>query len=331
MENAGNTMEKLNGLKTIGCPAPGVEAFLRQWNDDCDSIEAHTSGSTGEPKRILLRKSDMVVSAKNTIEFFGLGPDSVLALPLSTDYIAGKMMVVRAVLAGAFLYSEPPSNQLFRNFPGTGHTIDLAAIVPSQIDGLLACGIPTRRLIVGGAPLSEEQEHKLIDSGVEAYATYGMTETCSHVALRRLGEQNYKALPGIQFDVDVRGCLVIDAPDYSFGRIKTNDEVRLLDSTTFQWLGRTDNVINSGGIKIHPEELEQELSPLLRGMNFYITSCRSDRWGETVALVLETDVIPADIDTRFVLIDRYKRPKKIICRSRFERTKSGKVKREKFL
>lgn len=324
-------MEKLNCLKSIGCPTPGVEDFLGQWNDGSDSIEAHTSGSTGLPKRIQLRKSDMALSARNTISFFELGPDSLLALPLSTAYIAGKMMVVRALLAGAFLYSEAPGNQVFRNFPAPHRTIDLAAIVPSQIDGLLACGIPTRRVIVGGAPLSEAQEQKLIASGIKAYATYGMTETCSHVALRRLGELNYKALPGIQFDVDDRGCLVIVARGYSFGRMKTNDVVRLLDPTTFQWLGRADNVINSGGIKIHPEELERELGPLLPGLNFYITSCRSDRWGETVALVLETDEIPADIDTRFVPIDRYRRPKKIICRSQFERTESGKVKREKFL
>ncbi|MDE6495324.1 MAG: AMP-binding protein, partial [Duncaniella sp.] len=228
---------------------PEAEAFMAEWRNGCDYVVVHTSGSTGRPKEIRLLKSDMLVSAKATNEFFGIGADSLLVLPLSPDYIAGKMLLVRAAVAGAKVRVENPSREpLSGYFPPTA--IDLVPIVPAQIDGLLSSkSLPMiKNVIVGGAPMSAEDERKLVESGVNAYATFGMTETCSHVALRRVGEAQYVALPGFRFSTDDRQCLVVESDRMSFGRLVTNYFVEVIDGSRFVWVGRFDNVIITGAL-----------------------------------------------------------------------------------
>lgn len=266
--------------------------FHRQWRSQSRCIVAHTSGSTGVPKAIHLRKSDMELSARATCERFGIDAGSTLYLPLSLSYIAGKMMVVRAMVSGARLIIEEPSSRpqphLFLS-DSPSDCIDLAAIVPAQIDALLASPAAGRikSVIVGGAPLSPMQEQQLQSAPFEAYATYGMTETCSHVALRSLRDPSepFRAMPGITFATDHRSCLVINAPRYSFRRLVTNDVVHLLDDTSMRWIGRADNVINSGGIKLYPEEMERRISALLpAGVEIKVTSRPSERWGTEAVL-----------------------------------------------
>lgn len=314
-----------------GTPDAEVQRFVESWTDRCDYVTAHTSGSTGSPKEVLLPKADMVTSARNTISFFNIDSHSRLALPLSASYIAGKMMIVRAMLSGAELYIEPASNCPFKHV-GKG-IFDLVAVVPSQIQGILESDnrITIRNLIVGGAPMSSEMEHTLINAGINAYATYGMTETCSHVALRKVGQSLYKALPGITFDTDERGCLAINAPEYTFRRLVTNDIVTLHGNESFEWLGRYDNVINSGGIKIQPEQVECKLLKVMDGMQYYVTSAKSDRWGEEVVLVVESDhEIPSLKERINEVLDRYERPKAIIYETVLPRTDNGKLKRKKY-
>lgn len=310
---------------------PTTCAFIKQWYGNSDFISAHTSGSTGTPKLIKLSKPDMKVSAAATCKFFNINSSSHLVMPLSADYIAGKMMIVRAIVSGASLTVIPPSRNL-KDLQSVTIPIDLLPIVPSQIEGLLNSEARdrVRNVIVGGASLTQEQEVWLKDRPFKAYATYGMTETCSHVALRRIGQENYfTAMPGISFKKDEDSCLVIDAPLYSQRVYATNDIVELLDDVHFRWLGRRDNVINSGGIKIIPEMTEPLLAQYLpAGLNFYLTSQASDIWGEELVMVVE-GCSPSQLDWTSALanLPHHLIPKKVIGVDKIARTSNGKIRR----
>lgn len=306
--------------------------FIDQWTDDKDYVTAHTSGSTGSPKPIRLLKDDMRLSARSTNEFFKIREGSKLVLPLSEDYIAGKMMIVRALESGADIIVEQPSRTPLQN--SLPYTVDLVAIVPQQIDGIISspCGI--RNIIVGGAPVSPEVEQNAIKSRPETswWATYGMTETCSHVALRQFGDEAFHAMPGITFDVDDRDCLIINNPYATWSPVITNDVVRLLSAHSFMWLGRSDNVIISGGLKIHPEKLERIISSIITDRNFYITGSASEKWGTECVLVLEGEY---DDPLSYLLTEELKkvlspveRPKKIVFKEQFRTTSSGKIIRD---
>ncbi len=314
---------------------PESESFLSEWFDGKEYIEAHTSGSTGKPKTIRLLKTDMIASARSTCSFFGIEAGSVLVMPLSADYIAGKMMIVRALVSGARLYIERPSSAPLSGwYEGT---VDLLPVVPSQISGLLSSPRvdKVRNVIVGGSAVSSDDEARLRSIPATVYATYGMTETCSHVALRSItdGESFFRALPGISFSADDRGCLIVEGSRLSFLPVVTNDVVELLDSSRFVWLGRIDNVINSGGIKIHPEEIEQIIEPLMGGKPYYITSRRSESWGEEAVLMVEGEVADCSclLETIRKIVPRYKAPKAIVEIPEFERTTSGKIKRRRMV
>lgn len=264
-----------------------IEQFMAQWCDRRPYIIAHTSGSTGTPKEIKLLKADMVMSARATNARFNINGHSHLHLILSPAYIAGKMMIVRALEAGCDLTYEVPSNH---NLLSTDYgDIDLLAIVPSQCSQLLDNPVARKRLrnvIIGGAAISHATEQALLSAPWASYATYGMTETCSHVALRRMGTDAYTAMPGIRFSTDHRGCLRINAPQFSFRQLQTNDIADLLSPQSFIWRGRYDNVINSGGIKIFPEQLEAKLQPYIH-LPFFVGSTAHPVWGTAVELVVE--------------------------------------------
>lgn len=302
--------------------------FVKEWNNSSDYIEAHTSGSTGIPKPVKLKKSDMRESALATCRFFDIQKGDLLYLPLQPTYIAGKMMIVRAIMAQADLLVEQPSNRPLLSVPP--RRIKLAAIVPSQIPGLIESGNIKLidKVIVGGAPVPAEYEEMLIGSGIEAYATYGMTETCSHVALRKLGEKVYKALPHINFSTDSRGCLVIHSDRMSFGKLVTNDIIELLDSKTFEWKGRFDNVINSGGIKLYPEIIERKLAGIIKGREFFITSRPDTKWGNRVVLCIEGEDMIEGLQALIkTVLDKTQQPKEIVYIDRFQHTSSGKIRR----
>ncbi len=272
----------------MGSQSTQIEAFLKEWRSDCPYVVAHTSGSTGAPKEIRLPKADMAVSARATCRRFGITSQSVLWLPLSVDYIAGKMMAVRADLSGARLVADTPS----RTLTPPDLPIDLIAIVPQQVNGLVEAvkmGAVIRNVIVGGGPLSPPHEQALKVLPCRVFATYGMTETCSHVALRSItdAEDAFTAMPGITFATDERDCLTILCPEYSFKQLQTNDIVQLLSPTCFRWLGRADNAIITGGLKVIPELIEQKIAPLIpSGVDFAISSRPSERWGREVVLVV---------------------------------------------
>lgn len=305
-------------------------AFVEEWHNSHDYITARTSGSTGTPKEIHLLKSDMELSARATCHRFGISHESLLFCPLSTDYIAGKMMIVRAVVSGATVVIERPSMSPMSQW--NHGPADLTAIVPSQIEGLLENGRGLlRSVIVGGAPVTTDQERMMIDSGIDFQATYGMTETCSHVALRRFDSRLFEALPGFRFLTDGRGCLVIESESMSFGRLVTNDIVRLHDDKSFQWLGRYDNVVISGGIKLFPEEIEREIAPHVGSHDFYLTSRPSELWGEELVMVIEGENIDTDAIDRVLSshLDHRHKPKAYIVKKALPRTPTGKLLRHR--
>lgn len=303
-----------------------VSDFYKEWYSPCPYVIAHTSGSTGKPKEIRLLKDDMRASARATNCHFGINSTSILGLPLSVDYIAGKMMCVRAIEAGCQLLEMPVSNTISLDCD-----IDLLSVVPSQTDSLIArpsLAAKIKYAIIGGAPLSKERKRALVSAGYHAYSSYGMTETCSHVALAEVTDDEavYRAMPGISFSTDERGCLVITAPHFSFGRLVTNDIVTLLDSGSFLWRGRYDNVINSGGIKIAAEELEALLSELL-AHELYVVACPDEKWGQVPALVFCGDEFEIEPVRRLIgeNVDKIRQPKVIIAVGKLPRTANGKI------
>lgn len=308
-----------------------TEDFIAEWLSAAPFVVAHTSGSTGAPKQIRLLKSDMIASARATNAFFGLGPGSLAALPLSAEYIAGKMMIVRGIVGGYKVVQLPVSNTIV--LPDDGSVFDILPIVPSQAPGLLAHPQYARRirnLLVGGAMPDADVLRRLCRAGFNAWISYGMTETCSHVALARADDASltFRAMPGVSFATAGGGRLVVRAPAFSFGELTTNDVVELRGPGAFRWRGRADNVINSGGLKLHPEELERLYAPFLPGRAFYVAGRPDRKWGRVAALVVE-----GDIDGDAIMTTLRRNIPHRLCPKRLEavpaipRTPNGKIKR----
>ena len=276
-----------------------LEEFLAQWNDTSDVIEVHTSGSTGKPKRLLVEKRRMVNSARITCDFLGLkeGDSALLCMPL--DYIAGKMVVVRSLVSHLHLISVTPSSHPLKDVT---QPIDFAAMVPLQVYSSLQEPaererlMSIRHLIIGGGAIDDSLESQLQQFPNAVWSTYGMTETLSHIALRRISGENsslwYSPLDGVDVSLSSDSCLEIFAPKVNPEKLHTNDiaELRTLPdgSKEFRILGRKDNVIDSGGIKIQAEEVERLLRPHL-SCGFIITKVADARLGEAVTILIESD------------------------------------------
>lgn len=320
-------------------PEGEVRAFLEEWFDDKSYMIGHTSGSTGVPKEIQLHKEDMRASARLTNAFFKIGSESVLLLCLSVSYIAGKMMIVRALEAGADLWVVKVGSHPLQELQGweAHRKIDLAAMVPVQVDESLkeeaekAQLANVRQLLIGGAPVSDGVEQQLQSLPTRCFATYGMTETVSHVALKELnGGDSYFALDGVSFSLNERGCLVIRASHLQAQCFVTNDLVELEDSTHFKWLGRYDHVINSGGIKFFPEMIERKIAPFFSS-RFFISSQPDERLGQQIILVVEGDfsMIADDLLRQFQsILSPYEFPRLILSIPHFRETPTGKVIRD---
>ncbi|MDE6276563.1 MAG: AMP-binding protein [Muribaculaceae bacterium] len=307
-----------------------IESFRKEWESETPYILAHTSGSTGKPKEIRLPKSDMIASAKATIELFGLNSGSRIAAALSPEFIAGKMMCVRAQVARCTLVAVEPARQNLNL--DAALPLNLLAIVPTQIPSLMARRDYTERisnLLVGGSAMTRAQRELLVDSGIRAWESYGMTESCSHVALRRVSRDEslpFEAMPGISFETDDRGCLCVKSENFSWELLRTNDCVELLDEHHFIFKGRADNAIVSGGLKLHPEELEKEYAPAIGEREFYVCGRPDDTWGAVAVLVVEGGKIEGlDKKIASVVDDRRRLPKAIIYKEKLPRTANGKL------
>jgi len=317
-----------------------IGEFLLQWLNESPILHAKTSGSTGKPKAIELQKEAMVNSAVATGLFFNLKPGNTALLCLPASYIAGKMMLVRAMVLGLEIECVVPKSEVSFN---ENTPYDFVAMVPMQLLNSSDKLQNVKQLIVGGAPVSNDLLDSLHKLKCTVYETYGMTETVSHIALKRLNNLSstfnteklntallsFETLPNIIISQDARECLVIEAPQLLKGKIVTNDIVQLESETTFKWLGRYDNVINSGGIKIHPEEIEAALKRHIHS-RFFIASEVDDRFGNALILVIEGDKITLDSSV-FEALETYKKPKTVYFINAFAETSSGKIQRKKTL
>ncbi|MEZ4857988.1 MAG: AMP-binding protein [Flavobacteriaceae bacterium] len=306
-----------------------MATFLEEWLNFNDFVEVQTSGSTGEPKNIKLLKKHLIHSAEATGAYFKVGEGTKALLCLSSDFIAGKMMLVRAMVLGWDLHVVAPDKDALVQYD---NPYDFVALVPYQLYHSIHALDKVKKLIIGGGMLSSELENKLQGKSVEAFATYGMTETITHVAARRINgfakSEVYHAFPNVKFSQDERGCLVISAPKISEKEIITNDLVALSSPISFKWLGRYDFIINSGGIKISPETIEKKLEPFLK-IPFIITSEKDEALGEKVILVvkdIEANEKPNYAEI-FGILEPYERPKKVYTLSEFPYTETGKIKR----
>lgn len=316
--------------------------FLLQWLDEKDFIEVTTSGSTGAPKAIILDKTAMVTSASMTGRFLDLREGQTALLCLSTVYIAGMMMVVRAMVHRLNLLTVPPSGFPLNDI-SSGTTIDFAAMVPAQVYNAVNAPESEQKLesigtlIIGGAPLSPELETRIAGLKGRIYATFGMTETITHIALRRLNGPGrsdvYVVLPGITPDTDERGCLVAGVPYIEDGKLVTNDLVTIESPKTFRWLGRADHVINCGGIKLIPEVIEKKIASAIK-MRFFVHAIPDVKLGEIPVLLVESKSHLSEPELEAILsrikplVDKAEFPRQIFQTGRFSETENGKINRK---
>jgi len=310
-----------------------IVKFLQQWFNIKDDILVKTSGSTGKPQIICLSKSKMKISAAMTCDYFGLNPQDKALLCLSAENIAGKMMLVRAMERGLHLIAVNPVGCPFSSIT---ERVKFSAMVPIQVQNCLDnnCIDKTEKLLIGGVSVSEKMQERLIDIPVECYSSYGMTETMSHVAIKKLNGKDasewYEGLAGIGFSLDERGCLQIEALGLGIEKLQTNDLCELRGNQHFKWLGRLDFIINSGGVKVSPEPLEKLLSPFLP-LPFFITGIPDEKLGEKVVILIEAssvDQIPVNQIQQIISEwPKYQIPKDIYFLSEFAYTPSGKIDR----
>ncbi len=319
-----------------------VGNFLLDWLNAKDHIIVQTSGSTSKPKEIKIYKQQMINSARATGAFFKLEPGTTALLCLPTAYIAGKMMLVRAMILGWKIDLVPPKTNpldtLYKQY-------DFCAMIPLQLDNSINRLHLVKKLIVGGGVVSENLRELVQGIKTKIYETYGMTETVTHIAARRINPKKkkdkkeagfFKALPNISLSIDQRNCLVIKAPQLNDETIVTNDVVELKTYKKFLWKGRYDNVINSGGIKLYPEEIETKLQ-LLIDERFFITSLPDNALGNRVVLVVEGDYDLTIKETlekairHLEILSKYEIPKEIYFLPQFVETDTGKIQRNKTL
>ena len=365
-----------------------LEEFLSEWNNDSPFIEVKTSGSTGEPKRMLVEKRRMLASARITCDFLGLRPGDTALLCMSLDYIAGKMMVVRALERHLTLLTVPPtghplsslslpssfllppssdilppsssndspssdilppssSNDSPSSFllpPSSDILPRFTALVPLQVYNTLQ--VPEERerlmqvehLIIGGGAIDEAMEAELRQFPNAVWSTYGMTETLSHIALRRISgpeaSEWYTPFPSVHLSLSDEGCLIIDAPEVCAETLITNDIAELAPlgegrGVAFRILGRKDNVICSGGLKIQAEELERQLRPHMR-VPFIISKRPDEKFGEIVVLVTEGSPTEARTISERIL-PKFHQPKEYVHLDHIPLTETSKPARQKVL
>jgi len=303
-----------------------IGVFILDWLDDNDFIVTQTSGTTGKPKAIKIQKQAMVNSAIATGDFFALQPGNSALHCLPSKFIAGKMMLVRAFVLGLEIDLVNPQGKIEID----SKMYDFAAMVPLQVENNFEQLSRIKTLIIGGAQPNIQLVSRLQKlTSLKAYETYGMTETITHIAAKEIISDFFQVLPEISIYKDERDCLVIDAPRIASEKIITNDLVDIVSENQFKWLGRIDNVINSGGIKLFPEQIEKKLQPHITN-RLFISSKDDDKLGNKIVLVIEQE--SNDFDTSiFKALERYEKPKEIYFTSTFSETKTGKINRNETL
>lgn len=315
--------------------------FIHRWLNNQQTFILQTSGSTGIPKKIEVQRAQLVSSATATLKALGLQASDHALICLSTQYIAGIMMLVRCLEGNLKITAVEPARNPLAAIPSQ-EQFDFAALVPYQAETICtemqANALKRiKKIIIGGAPVSAKLMETMREAESSIYQTYGMTETLSHIALQKIStadrDLSFKALPGVKLSLDKRNCLVIET-NYLPEAIVTNDIVEMLDVNSFLWLGRADNVINSGGIKLYPEKIEKTVAPVFTSiaMNklFFISGLPDAKLGTQVGLIIESK---DKIDEAALLqelrkqLPKHEVPKMIKYVAAFEMTPTGKINR----
>jgi O-succinylbenzoic acid--CoA ligase len=305
--------------------------FIKFWISEEEFIIQKTSGTTGKPKEIKIHKDVLVFSAINTAKFFNLKFSDKCLLCLPVEYIAGKMMIVRAFVCGLDLDFLKPSLLI-----QTNNKYVFGAMTPLQLENSINFGILNNieKLIIGGAPAGKNLIDKIQDFRSEIYETYGMTETASHIALRKLNGKDksdvFTILDGIEINTDKKSRLIITSEGLKINNLKTNDIVNIINRNTFRWCGRLDNIINSGGIKLSPETIEMKLKPYFEN-DFFVFGLKNDKLNESPAIIIEGSE-KRDLGIIFNnILNKFEIPQNIFYTDKFIRTASNKVNRKQTL
>ncbi|HMQ00467.1 MAG TPA: AMP-binding protein [Cyclobacteriaceae bacterium] len=329
---------KNNGITGKDTFQQGVFTFLSDWLNNKEVFIQNTSGSTGKPKQIQISRQQFIKSAEATLNYLQVKAGDTALLCLDAQYIAGKMMLVRALVGQLKIICFTPDADPLKKLKAE-QEIALCAMVPYQAHSLLneehaqkLKGI--KNILIGGAALSKELELELLKLHVNAYETFGMTETISHIALRKIGEPYFNVLPGFKISADEKSCLTVKADHLGEEAINSNDIIELINYNQFKWLGRWDNVINSGGVKIIPELEEPFIAEVFKRFEikarFYLSKRSNEKLGNEVVLVIESE--PMDMLLEQSLLTQIKKelkpyhaPVAIIYLDHFQETPTGKI------
>jgi len=309
---------------------PSIYSFLKEWFSISKEIKVSTSGSTGKPSIISTPKDSMRKSALLTLKYFKLQEGDFIVNCLPVNFIAGKMMLIRALIGNLHIYLLKPSDAPLCAYPNAN--IAFTALTPSQIEkSMHQCDRSFENIetiILGGAPISDNLRDQLKTLSPNCYATYGMTETITHIALQKINngsEKDFSTLESVEINYHNNDCLSISAPHLKNAPILTNDIVKITSPTSFSWLGRSDFVINSGGIKIVPEILESKISKLITGA-FFIHKIAHPIYTQIPVIVLEQEQI-INWEEISKVLTKIELPKAMFHNESFAYTGSGKINR----
>ena len=314
-----------------------IADFLEDWWSPKSVLLVRTSGSTGAPKPLWVKKSHMENSARLTCQHLKLKQGDPVLLCMSVRYIAGKMMLVRALVSQLAVWVVPPKGRPLAQFDSK---LVFAAMVPLQVYNSLKNPVDmarlqaVRHLLIGGGAIDQDMAEQLARFPNQVYSSYGMTETVSHIALRQLSGSHqsawYYPLPSVCLSQTHEGALVIDAPLVSSEQLVTHDVVRMNSRGGFQLVGRLDHIINSGGVKLQPEQIEQKLKSYI-SYPFVITSRKDKKLGEALVLLIESESFyVAELNTQInQVLSTYERPKAICFVAKLPRTETEKIRRPK--
>jgi O-succinylbenzoic acid--CoA ligase len=305
--------------------------FLLIWFSAEPWVELQTSGSTGKPKKIKAEKKFLTASAKSTITALNLKPNNTAILALPVKFIAGKMMLIRAIEGNLNLFSVEP------NAEPDIFDANFTALTPMQVSAILNSKLNkfTGKLIIGGGQLSQSLAKDLSEKNhFEAFETFGMTETYSHIALKKINanylNEPFRAISGVEFTTNNENMLIIEAPHLGIKQLKTNDIITLIDNKTFIWKGRADFVVNSGGVKIQPEEAERELAKFIN-FPFFLAGLPNQILGQELVLFIQGDKTKIDTDKILLQVNESKvlpvKLKKIVVIINFVFTPTQKINR----
>ena len=315
-----------------------IFSFFLEWFDENDFIKVKTSGSTGIPKEIKLQKIHMKESAKTTLNFLNLKKGEKALLCLPANYIAGKMMIVRSLIGELKLNYIKPTLDLKIS---STEKFDLIAIIPSMLSAILKSGKEKnleifKNILLGGSNISQADEKQLSILNNQIWHTYGMTETITHIALRRINgnehSELFTPLQGIDLSISNEGTLVINYPKLGITNLVTNDLSEINKNGYFKILGRKDNVIISGALKLHPEELEKKIENIFKN-KYFIFGIPDEKLGQKAILFIEGEIkeSPKQLFFKFKqVLHKNQIPKEIIMVKYFEKTKTGKLIRKNY-